>query len=558
MSDTITKDDPLAVTRGIAAMSAAEGEGVKGELLGAYPAKVARKREKQIVVNAKDERGYSPEILANTRTLPGVITQRGCTYAGCKGVVVGPTRDILQIVHGPIGCSFYAWLTRRNQTKPNGPQEDNFMPYCLSTDLQDNDIVFGGEKKLRKAVREAYDTFHPKAIAIFATCPVGLIGDDIHAAARDLSEELGITVFAMSCEGYKGVSQSAGHHIANNAVFSKIVGKNETPVEGKFKVNMLGEYNIGGDAFVIERIFDELGVTLVTTFSGNSTFVSMGQAPFADLNLVMCHRSINYMAEMMETKYGIPWFKINIIGAGPTAKSLRHLAEYFGDPELTKKTEALIEREMAKVREVIAEVRPRLEGKTVMMYVGGSRAHHYQDLFRELGMKVLSAGYEFAHRDDYEGRKVLPDVKVDADSRNIEQLQVEADPARYQPRRTEAELDALRKSGIPMDDYDGMMGEMADGTLVIDDVNHYETEKLIEILKPDLICAGIKEKYVVQKHGIPLKQLHNYDIGGPYAGFEGAINFYREIDRLVNGKVWKLMKAPWDQSPELLGSYGSD
>jgi nitrogenase molybdenum-iron protein alpha chain len=536
---------------------AIDAEAVRREILAGLPAKVARRREKQIVVNKADGSGVSPEILANTRTLPGIITQRGCTYAGCKGVVVGPTRDILQITHGPIGCGFYSWLTRRNQTRA-GADEDNFMPYALSTDLQDNDIVFGGEKKLRKAIKEAYELFKPKAIAIFATCPVGLIGDDIHAAARDLSEELGITVFAMSCEGYKGVSQSAGHHIANNAVFTKVVGRNETAPEGEFKVNLLGEYNIGGDSFELERLFGDLGITLVTTFSGNSTFVSMGQAPFADVDLVMCHRSINYMAEMLETKYGIPWFKVNFIGAKATAKSLRHVAEYFGDPALAARTEALIEKESAEAEAALKSIRPRLEGKTVIMYVGGSRAHHYQDLFKELGMKVISAGYEFAHRDDYEGRKVIPGIKVDADSRNIEQLEVAVDETRYRERRTEEQLEALKASGIPVGDYDGMMGEMEDGSLVIDDVSHYETEKLLEILKPDLVCAGIKEKYVVQKHGIPLKQLHNYDVGGPYAGFQGAINFYREIDRLVNGSVWKKIRAPWDLSPELLGSYGSD
>jgi len=234
-------------------------EAVKKELLRGYPAKVARKREKQIVLNRVGEGDLVPEVQANTRTAPGIITQRGCTYAGCKGVVVGPTRDILQIVHGPIGCSFYAWLTRRNQTRVadegSGRTTDNFMTYCLSTDMQDEDIVFGGEKKLKLAVQEAFDLFHPKAIAIFSTCPVGLIGDDVHAVSREMSEKLGITVFGMSCEGYKGVSQSAGHHIANNAVFTHVVGKNLLSFEGKWKINLLGEYNIGGDGFEVERIF---------------------------------------------------------------------------------------------------------------------------------------------------------------------------------------------------------------------------------------------------------------------------------------------------------------
>ncbi len=94
-------------------------ETVKEESMKAYPAKVARKRAKQIVVNTVAPDGTVPDIQANARTIPGIITQRGCTYAGCKGVVLGPTRDIVNIVHGPIGCSFYAWLTRRNQTRPD-------------------------------------------------------------------------------------------------------------------------------------------------------------------------------------------------------------------------------------------------------------------------------------------------------------------------------------------------------------------------------------------------------------------------------------------------------
>ena len=165
---------------------------VKMELLEKYPTKVARKRAKQIVINRTDPKAGPPEIMANVRTIPGIITQRGCTYAGCKGVVLGPTRDIVNLTHGPIGCGFYSWLTRRNQTRPKSPEDHNFMTYCFSTDMQDEQIIFGGEKKLRQAIQEAYDLFKPKAISIFATCPVGLIGDDIHAVAREMKEKLGL------------------------------------------------------------------------------------------------------------------------------------------------------------------------------------------------------------------------------------------------------------------------------------------------------------------------------------------------------------------------------
>jgi nitrogenase molybdenum-iron protein alpha chain len=521
---------------------------VKDELIKKYPPKIARKRANSIVVNNP---GSDQEIQANVRTVPGIITQRGCCYAGCKGVILGPTRDIINITHGPIGCGFYSWLTRRNQTDP-GPDGDNYMPYCFSTDMQDSNIVFGGEKKLREAIQEAYDIFKPKAIAIFSTCPIGLIGDDVHAVSKEMKAKLkDCNVFGFSCEGYKGVSQSAGHHIANNQIFKHVIGLNDDTPAGKYKINLLGEYNIGGDAFEIERLFELCGITLVSTFSGNSSIEQFERAHTADLNAVMCHRSINYVANMLEKKYGIPWVKVNFIGAAATARSLKKIAEYFEDEKLMKTVKKVIADEIGLVEEAAAKVKPRTNGKLAMMFVGGSRAHHYQELFKEIGMETIAAGYEFAHRDDYEGRKVLPNIKLDADSRNIEELHVEADPERYAPRKSEAELKKLAKSGYKFSNYDGMMPEMAKNSLVIDDISHYEMEMLIQKYKPAVFCAGIKEKYCVQKLGVPLKQLHSYDYGGPYAGFKGAVNFYNEIDRMVNSKVWNLIKAPWQDAPTL-------
>jgi nitrogenase molybdenum-iron protein alpha chain len=166
-------------------------------------------------------------------------------------------------------------------------------------------------------------------------------------------------------------------------------------------------------------------------------------------------------------------------------------------------------------------------------------------------MITVAAGYEFAHRDDYEGRQVLPSIKIDADSRNIEQLEVEADPQRFRPRKTPEQDAALAAGGFTYRDYEGMVREMKKGALVIDDISHHELEKLIEIYKPDVIASGIKEKFIIEKMGIPCKQLHSYDYGGPYAAFTGAANFYREIDRMVNTKVWKLVTPPWKRDPQV-------
>ena len=54
---------------------------------------------------------------------------------------------------------------------------------------------------------------------------------------------------------------------------------------------------------------------------------------------------------------------------------------------------------------------------------------------------------------------------------------------------------------------------------------------------------------------LPPDKAESYLLNLTPMGFRGAINFYREIDRLVNSKMFRFVKAPWQESPELAGSY---
>lgn len=520
-------------------------------ILEQYPAKVKKNRKKHIII--KDSSLGRQEIEANTRTIPGIITNRGCAMAGCKGVVLGPLKDMVHIVHGPVGCAYYTWGTRRNKAKSDDPTK-NFLNYAFTTDMQESDIVFGGEKKLAKMIDEVVETFKPNAVTISSTCPVGLIGDDLGAVAKAAEAKHGIQVLSFACEGYKGVSQSAGHHIANNGLMEHVIGTGElTEAPSKYSINILGEYNIGGDGWEIERVLKEIGYDILNVMTGDGTYEQLKNAHVAELNLVQCHRSINYIAEMLEIKYGTPWIKVNFIGIQGMIDSLRDMALYFGDEELIKKTEEVIAREVARIQPMIDQYKKICEGKTTFCFVGGSRGHHYQGLYAELGIKTVLAGYEFAHRDDYEGRDVIPNIKPDADSKNIPDLQVTPDE-KFFKIKISPEKAAELKEKVALSNYPGMMSEMADGTIIVDDLNHYETEEFIKLLKPDIFSSGIKDKYVIQKMGIPSKQLHSYDYSGPYAGFNGAVNFARDIANSFATPTWNFITPPWKNQPLLEGT----
>ncbi|WP_407355476.1 nitrogenase molybdenum-iron protein alpha chain [Methanolobus sp. WCC5] len=513
---------------------------VLDEMMKIYPEKVAKDRRQHFTV--KDSCASDQHIEANARTIPGIMTSRGCAYAGGKGVVMGPIKDMIHITHGPIGCSYYTWGTRRNMAKAE-EGGDNFIQYSCSTDMQETDIVFGGEKKLKAAIDDAVRIFKPGAISICATCPVGLIGDDIESVARNAEEEHGIKVMALRCEGYRGVSQSAGHHIASNVLMEHLIGTEELEDPTPFDINIFGEYNIGGDLWEIRPLFEKIGYRIVSSFTGDGSFRTLAKAHKARLSILLCHRSVNYTNRMMEEKYGVPWLKVNYVGIEGTKKSLRKMAAFFDDPQLTKKTEEVIEEEIAKIMPELEKYRNKLMGKTAFIYSGGSRSHHYQNLFEDLGMKVVVAGYQFAHRDDYEGRQILESMKEKASSGILEDLHYKRDE-NFTPAISEERMKELREK-LGLMNYEGMLPEMKDGTIAVDDLNHYETEFLIKELKPDLFCSGIKDKYWAQKMGVPSRQIHSYDYSGRYTGFSGVLNFARDVDMAVNNPSWQLQKIPW-------------
>jgi nitrogenase molybdenum-iron protein alpha chain len=470
----------------------AERKALIEEVLKEYPEKTAKKRAKHL--NVYEEGKPDCGVKSNIKSIPGVMTVRGCAYAGAKGVVWGPVKDMVHVSHGPVGCGHYSWSQRRNYSTGD-MGVNSWVTMQVTSDFQEKDIVFGGDKKLDKLIDEIESIFPlNNGVSVMSECPIGLIGDDIEAVAKKKAKEIGKIVAPVRCEGFRGVSQSLGHHIANDVmrdyVVDKAAGKefDGTP----YDVVIVGDYNIGGDAWASRILLEEMGLRVIAQWSGDASVAEMERGSKAKLNLIHCYRSMNYICRHMEEKYGIPWIEYNFFGPSQIAKSLRAIAEQFDD-KIKEGAERVIAKYQPMADAVLAKYKHRLEGKRIMLYVGGLRPRHVADAYGDLGMEVIGTGYEFAHGDDYQ-------------------------------RTT---------------------NYIKDGTLVYDDVSEFELEKFISRLQPDLVGSGIKEKYGTQKMGVPFRQLHSWDYSGPYHGYDGFAIFARDMDLAVNSPVWGLTKAPW-------------
>ena len=465
-------------------------EALIAETLSVYPEKARKKRAPHLAPN--DAASGCASVKSNKKTVPGVMSARGCAYAGAKGVVWGPIRDMVHVSHGPVGCGWYSWGTRRNMM--SGITGVTSFPMQFTSDFQEKDIVYGGDKKLKVLLEEAHDLFPlAKGISVLSECPVGLIGDDINSVAKQSAKDLDIPIIPCNCEGFRGVSQSLGHHISNDTIRDYIIGTREfAEPESPYDISLIGEYNIGGDAWSTKPLLEECGLNVKSVWTGDGELEKIAATHQVKLNVIHCYRSMNYMCKVMEEKYGIPWIELNFFGPTKIKESLRKLAELFDD-NIKAKVEAVIAKYDPIMQAIIEEYKPRLDGKKVMLLVGGLRPRHTIGAYEDLGMDCVGSGYEFAHNDD----------------------------------------------------YDRTAPEMPDATVVYDDPSEYEFEKFADALKPDLIGSGIKEKYVFQKMGIPFRQMHSWDYSGPYHGYKGFEVFARDVDMAINSPTWKLVKAPF-------------
>lgn len=439
---------------------------------------ILEERKESIICNSKDT---NKEIKCDQNSVAGAVSQRACVYCGAR-VVLNPITDAYHIVHGPIGCASYTWDIRGSLSSGEEVYRNSF-----STDLREQDVIFGGEKKLSAAIDEIVEAHNPKAIFVYSTCVVGVIGDDLEAVCKIASKKYGISVLPVQSSGFAG-NKSSGYKAACDTMLRLMA---EQPCTEKIEgINFLGDFNLAGEMWIIKRYLSEIGVPIVTPITGDSTVDSIRRAPSAALNVVQCAGSMHYLANQMKEKYGIPSISVSFFGIEDTIRSLRLIAQSIGKKEVIEKTEKLIARELKAVEESLEEYKKRLLGKQAAIYVGGGfKAISLIKQFESLGMKTVMVGTQTGKKNDYETIRELSE----------------------------------------------------EGTVILDDTNPAEIEKFILEKGADILVGGVKERPLAYKLGIAFCD-HNHERKHPLCGFEGAVNFAKEIDLTINSPVWKWVK----------------
>lgn len=426
---------------------------------------------------------------------PGEGTERSCAYDGAR-VVLMPVTDAIHLVHGPIACAGNSWDNRGARSSGSQLYRRGF-----TTEMQHNDVVFGGERKLHRAIVELAGR-HPEARAVFvyATCVTAMTGDDVEAVCRAAALEVPIPVIPVNTPGFIG-DKNIGNRLAGEILLERVIGTAEPAARTDWDVNLIGEYNIAGDLWGMLPLFDRLGIRVLSCFSGDARFDDLRHAHRARLNVVICSKSLTNLARKMQKRWGIPWLEESFYGMTDTAKALRDMARELdrakgdGASVMSERVEALVREEEARCRARIAPHRERLAGKRAVLFTGGVKTWSMVNALRELGVEVLAAGTQNSTLEDFHRMKSL----MHRDAR------------------------------------------------IIDDTS---TAGLLAIMReklPDLVVAGGKTKFLALKTRTPFLDI-NHGRAHPYAGYEGMVTFARQLDLTVNNPIWPALaaNAPWE------------
>jgi nitrogenase molybdenum-iron protein alpha chain len=318
----------------------------------------------------------------------------GCSTsnAACKVVLV---QDGVVISHGPVGCSAclheFAFTYRVNA--PLRGIEKPTPRHVYSTNLTEDETVFGGNEKLAATIREVFERDHPAVIFIITTCASGIIGDDVEGIADEAAEELGVPVVAIFCEGFRSKVWTSGFDASYHAIARKLINPSRfehDPATGTSKrvtrplVNVVNFW--GSDIF--NPWFERFGVR-ANYLTPYATLESLRYSSEALASVQVCLTLGSYLGGALESEFGVPTLRAAPpYGVPATERWLRALGALLEKPEVA---EQIIEEERAASLPRIAELRSQLQGTTAYVTAGAGHGHALLALLGELGIQAVGA-----------------------------------------------------------------------------------------------------------------------------------------------------------------------
>lgn len=269
--------------------------------------------------------------MSNTKKSGTIVHPHYACTVGSAYTVVG-IKDAVPIANCGPGCMYkqFFMLSFDNGFQGSCGAGGGNIP---SANVGENDIVFGGAKKLDDLIKSTLGVLKGDLFVVLTGCSGELVGDDVASVVKKYKDK-GYPIVYADTGGFKG-NNLTGHEIVVKAIIDQFVGDYDGEKK-KGLINLWFEtpyFNINwrGDYLEIVRILRNSGFEVNVLFGPESGGANEWKnIPKAQFNLVVSTWSGLKIAEHLEKKYHQPYLHIPVIPVGEeaTTEFIRKVVDY--------------------------------------------------------------------------------------------------------------------------------------------------------------------------------------------------------------------------------------
>lgn len=323
--------------------------------------------------------------------------------SGSMGAIGEIQGNVIAVLHGPLGCGFHYRFSARRRHQP--------FYRLLTTDLQEEDIVFGGSEKLESVLRQAWQRYQPELLFVVPTPVSDILNEPILETAARL-RRAGIPVVGVQSELFSHRDKNYAKNRLKELSKQKLTGDNHLEMELKgcgftealyaivdqvmekqavipYSVN-IETVGWGSEGRMllreIEKTLNLAGAT-VNTWIPSATVEQLKKAPAAQLNLAKRIR----WAKRMQTRFGTDYLHINdsgrYVGLDGVSCFYRDIGKKLG---LEAQMEQVIRQETARVEESTRQNKAFIQQHRGVLVCRGLQSVPYtlKTYAREFGLPI--------------------------------------------------------------------------------------------------------------------------------------------------------------------------
>lgn len=399
--------------------------------------------------------------------------------------------DTAIVMHSPDGCQSDSFALAYMAAKVRNLElQSPFMHeirniHCCSTNFNERNVIFGGEKSLKAAIHETYERYHPRLICVLVSCISAIIGDDVDKVCAEAQAELGEDVYVIpfNTNGFESHAWiNYADHVWGGLV--QRVMKQPEMVDPDL-INFFRPLNMtSADTNEMERLMDLLGLR-VNVFPDYQSIDVLEHAAEAALNTGMCKGYHQPVFEAMHKKFQTPYADAPYpLGIRFTEMWLREVGRKTNRSDAV---ERLIKDEKQRIFPELSRLRNKLRGKTVVVSANHAKTLSFAQACNDLGLTIVSA---VTHSTDNSLEKEYQIVKEEAG------------------------------------DIDFHVGSP-----IYEEMSHLKLEK------PDIFVGHLEMGSIAAHLDFPAKNTYFYNFQDAHFGFQGVINLGKQILRGLNNPL---------------------